>query len=66
MTVQLDTESLWLVPFGMAICFMFWVLLSWWREQRRRNNANDRIIRAELILSNGRHPNPERLFRLPR
>jgi len=66
MTLQIGTDSLWLVPLGMAIYFMLWVLWCWWREQHRRSHAYGRVIRAEFVLMNARHADHERLLRFPR
>jgi hypothetical protein len=66
MTVVFQEESLWLVPAGLAIYFMLWVLRNWWREQHHRGHAYDRVIRTEFALSNGRFVDHDRLLRFPR
>jgi hypothetical protein len=35
MTMEFHEESLWLIPVGLAIWFMLWVLWNWWREEKR-------------------------------
>ena len=35
MTVEVHEQTLWLVPVGMAIGFMLWVLWHWLKEERR-------------------------------
>jgi hypothetical protein len=66
MTVEIQEQSLWLVPAGLAICFMVWVLWSWWREERRRSRSNDRVIRTEFVLPNARHADYGRTLRFRR
>jgi hypothetical protein len=66
MTVVIQEQLLWLVPAGMAICFMFWVLWNLLKEERRRDHANDRVIRAEFILHNTRYADHERLAQFRR
>jgi hypothetical protein len=34
-TVEFREESLLLIPIGLAISFMLWVLWNWWKEERR-------------------------------
>ncbi len=66
MTVVIQEQLLWLVPAGMAICFMFWVLWGWVREERHSSHSNDRVIRAEFILPNAKHADNERLLHFRR
>lgn len=33
--LELHGESLWIIPVGLAIWFMLWVLWSWHKEERR-------------------------------
>ncbi len=35
MTVEFHEEWLWLIPMGLAIGFMLWVLWNWWKEEQR-------------------------------
>jgi hypothetical protein len=66
MTVVFEEQSLWLVPAVSAIYFMLWVLWGWWREERRRDHAKGRVIRAELILPNASRANHARTLRFQR
>lgn len=63
MTVVIQEQFLWLVPAAMAVCFMFWVLWCWLREERHRSRATGRVIRAEFILPNAKHADNERVLR---
>jgi hypothetical protein len=40
MTLEIHEQTLWLIPVGLAVSFMIWVLLNWWREERRPNDGN--------------------------
>ena len=66
MTVVFEEQSLWLIPAVLSVCFMLWVLWGWWREERRRDHAKGRVIRAELILPNARHADHNRTLRFQR
>jgi hypothetical protein len=33
MTIEIHEQTLWLIPVSLAVGFMFWVLLNWWREE---------------------------------
>ncbi len=35
MKVEFDAEALALIPIGIALWFMIWVLWNWFREPRR-------------------------------
>ena len=35
MTIEIHDQALWLIPVGMAVSFMLWVLWQWWKEERR-------------------------------
>jgi hypothetical protein len=35
MTIEIHEQTLWLIPVGLAVGFMVWVLWNWWREERR-------------------------------
>lgn len=63
MTIVIQEQLLWLIPAGMAICFMLWVLWSWVREERHRSRSNGRVIRTEFILPKARHADNERILR---
>ena len=66
MTLEIQEQSLWLVPMGMAICFMVWVLWGLLKETRRRNHANGRVIHAEFISPNVRSVSRDRHLQFPR
>jgi len=34
-TLEFQVQELWLLPAGLAIWFMLWVLWKWWQEERR-------------------------------
>jgi len=38
MTVEIHEQTLWLIPVGLAIAFMVWVLCNWWREEHHMND----------------------------
>ena len=63
MTVEIQEQSLWLIPFVLAICFLVWVLWGLLKEQSRQKDANSRVIRTEFILPNARHADHEPLLR---
>lgn len=42
MKVVFDAELLALIPVGIALWFMIWVLWNWWREQGRRGRLDCR------------------------
>jgi len=33
--MEFHSETLWLIPLGLALWFLFWVLWNWWREEHR-------------------------------
>jgi hypothetical protein len=35
--LEFDAVALWLIPVGIALWFMIWVLLNWRREERRKH-----------------------------
>ena len=35
MRIDFDAETLWLIPLGIALWFLVWVLWRWWLESRR-------------------------------
>ena len=39
MTLEIHEQSLWLIPVGLAVSFMVWVLLNWWREEQHPNHV---------------------------
>jgi hypothetical protein len=39
MTLEIHEQTLWLIPVGLAVSFMVWVLWNWWREEHRPNDA---------------------------
>jgi hypothetical protein len=39
MTLEIHEQTLWLIPVSLAVSFMIWVLLNWWREERRPNDG---------------------------
>jgi hypothetical protein len=39
MTVEIHEQTLWLIPVGLAVGFMVWVFLNWWREERHPNDG---------------------------
>jgi cytochrome c-type biogenesis protein CcmH/NrfF len=38
MKLEIDAVTLWLIPAGIALWFMIWVLWHWRREERRRDH----------------------------
>ncbi len=43
MTLEFHAESLWLIPVGLALWFMLWVLWNWWREERRSRSFEEPV-----------------------
>ncbi len=39
MTLEIHEQTLWLIPVGLAVSFMVWVLCNWWREEHRPGGA---------------------------
>ena len=39
MTLEIHEQTLWLIPVGLAVSFMVWVLWNWWREEHHPNDA---------------------------
>jgi hypothetical protein len=37
MTIEIHEQTLWLIPVGLAVGFMVWVLWNWWREEHHKN-----------------------------
>ena len=37
MKLEIDAVTLWLIPVGIALWFMIWVLWNWRREERRKH-----------------------------
>jgi hypothetical protein len=46
MTIEIHEQTLWLIPVGLAVGFMFWVLWNWWREE---HHPNERRIEESRI-----------------
>ena len=49
MTIEIHEQTLWLIPVGLAVGFMVWVLWNWWREEhhivdRRTEERHQRAI----------------------
>ena len=49
MTIEIHEQTLWLIPVGLAVGFMVWVLWNWWREEhhmadRRAEARPQRVI----------------------
>jgi len=40
MTLEIHEQTLWLIPVGLAVSFMVWVLLNWWQEERRPKDGS--------------------------
>jgi hypothetical protein len=40
MTLEIHEQTLWLIPVGLAVSFMIWVLLNWWQEGRRPKDGS--------------------------
>ena len=40
MTLEIHEQTLWLIPVGLAVSFMIWVLLNWWQEERRPKDGS--------------------------
>lgn len=41
MTLEIHEQTLWLIPVGLAVGFMVWVLWHWWLEDHPRKEADD-------------------------
>ncbi len=56
MTLEIHEQTLWLVPVGLAVGFMVWVLWNWWREEHRANGAQPHSLgsRGFQYRSSGR------------
>ena len=39
MTLEIHEQTLWLIPVGLAVSFMVWVFLNWWREERHPSHG---------------------------
>lgn len=39
MILEIHEQALWLIPVGLAVSFMVWVLWNWWREEHHPNEA---------------------------
>ncbi len=39
MTLEIHEQTLWLIPVGLAVSFMVWVFLNWWREERHPSHV---------------------------
>ncbi|MFZ0337772.1 MAG: hypothetical protein WAL45_07050 [Terracidiphilus sp.] len=50
MKLEFDVGMLWLIPVGIALWFMVWVLWSWWREERRQGRG-----RSQSFGASGHH-----------
>jgi hypothetical protein len=48
MTFEIHEQTLWLIPVSLAVGFMVWVLLNWWREEhpKKRSRIEDQRIDA--------------------
>jgi hypothetical protein len=57
MTIEIHEQTLWLIPVGLAVGFMVWVLWNWWREERR---MGDRRIeaRSQRVINLPAQPAP--------
>ena len=40
MTLEIHEQTLWLIPVGLAVSFMVWVFLNWWREERHPSHVD--------------------------
>ena len=49
MTLEIHEQTLWLIPVGLAVSFMIWVLLNWWHEEHRPNDAGAYSSGAEAF-----------------
>jgi hypothetical protein len=54
MTIEIHEQTLWLIPVGLAVGFMVWVLWNWWREEhhmvgRRTEARNQRVINLPAV-----------------
>ena len=50
MTLEIHEQTLWLIPVGLAVSFMIWVLLNWWRK------SGTQTTEAGITLRRGRIP----------
>ena len=39
MTIEIHEQTLWLIPVGLAVGFMVWVLWNWWREEHPKKES---------------------------
>jgi hypothetical protein len=44
--LEFDAVTLWLIPVGIALWFMIWVLWNWRREERRRDHHRNHSFGA--------------------
>ena len=48
MTIEIHEQTLWLIPVGISVGFMFWVLWNWWREEHRLKERRIEDRRLEV------------------
>ena len=60
MTIDFNEKSLWLIPAGLAILFMLWVLWNWRREERRRDRSITRLTFPDRPAPNSAVPDARR------
>jgi hypothetical protein len=46
MTIEFQEQTLWLLPLGLAVSFMLWVLWHFFKETRRQSGSNLPAIQA--------------------
>jgi hypothetical protein len=49
MTLEIHEQTLWLIPVGLAVSFMIWVLLHWWREEHGPSDPGTHSTGAEAF-----------------
>ena len=62
MTIEIHEQTLWLIPVGLAVGFMVWVLWNWWREEHPKKERRIRDLRVEDQSMEPRH---QRVINLP-
>ncbi len=62
MTIEIREQALWLIPVGLAVGFMVWVLSNWWREEHSKTESRIESRRIEYPRIDAQRP---RVINLP-
>ncbi len=67
MTIEIHAQTLWLIPVGLAVGFMLWVLWNWWREEHPKKESRNESRRIVNRRIEGQHIEARRprLINLP-